>query len=368
MGFVPEKVDSDIWCFAAAEKLEESSLVRDEILSEQRGRSHLYRRKPKAREMSAAAIGKSLQIFNSPKYPGAGIGERRERISQILVNHKTASESISKYLEEECKSVMEDARVPSEGWTTEESPLFYPVSDELLAALIVSGGPKKAMDAVEKYNTWHQTEWGWFYDSIPPDDDDCLKKSDFELPELSYCESLLANWQRGDHESERGGFDLRLPAASLICNEREAKELIDYVFTKIEQSVKNNYNGFFKRYFRAGRFVSWIREEEDRKEVIERAEFANYRIALGGDPDSESETKMVNLENLEDHSILGLLLRKYPSLIEEVSKYGWTSVAAPIGIDESGREVENPEWDWDDDECFPLSSLSFWHLSRSIVP
>ena len=65
MEYTPIEVDIDLWFFAAAERLEEFSLVRDEILAEQRGKSHLYRRKPRGRAMSESGIKRSLQVFNA---------------------------------------------------------------------------------------------------------------------------------------------------------------------------------------------------------------------------------------------------------------------------------------------------------------
>ena len=365
MEYTPIEVDIDLWFFAAAERLEEFSLVRDEILAEQRGKSHLYRRKPRGRAMSESGIKRSLQVFNAQTYRGerfrnnARIGERRERISQILIDKKSASKSISEFISNECQQVIEDRN-----WHYDENPLFYPISDELLAALIVSGGPKKAMDSLEKYHKWHQEEIDYFDPKMQENSTvDWLKNKSFAMPDLDLCTSIETGW------SGRRGFILRLPTASLICNEQEAMELIDYAFSRISKSIKRNYDGPFKTYINSGRYISRKRNSDERKMVRRYVKQANYRIALGGDGWTQDyfsqHGTLDDDENLELHTILGLLIRKYPNLMSIIEKYGWESVGGKFGVRETGEYLHTKDREGDD---FIQCSPCFWHLSRTTIP
>jgi hypothetical protein len=371
MDYSPPEVDIDLWFFAAAEKLEEFSLVRDEILAEQRGRSHLYRRKHKGRTMSESGIKRSLEVFNAPTHSGEGwgfrnnarIGERRERISQVLIDKKNASKPISEFISSKCQLAMNDGESSGEA-------LFYPISDELLAALIVSGGPRAAMDTVRKYHKWHQEKWCFTPAGI---DCDWLMQYHFEMPGLYLCEHVGHGWTRGVSTgpwSHRKGFVVRLPTASLICNEKEAIELVGHVFDGIAKSIKKNYNGVFKRYTKAGRYDTWIRDNQERKEVEGYLNQANYRIALGGEgwdsPHFDHYGNLEDDENLENHTILGLLIRKYPSLVAVIEKYGWTSVGGKFGVSKKGEEIIIE--DEDDEEELLCCSPCYWHLSRSTTP
>ena len=365
MKYTPPKVDIDIWFFAAADRLEEFSLVRDEILAEQRGKSHLYRRKSKGRAMSESGIKRSLQVFNSRTYHGerfrnnARIGERRERISQILIDKKSASKSISEFISTECQQVIE-----ARNWHYDENPLFYPISDELLAALIVSGGPKKAMDSLVKYHKWYQAEIDYFNPKMQENNSvDWLKDVSFAMPDLDLCTSIESGW------SGRRGFILQLPTASLICNEQEAMELIDYVFSRISKSIKRNYNGPFKTYINSGTYISWKRDSGGRKMVRGYVKQANYRIALGGDGWGRSYFSQYGTldddKNLEKHTTLGLLIRKYPSLLSIIEKYGWASVGGKFGVRETGEYLHTKDRE---DPGFIRCSPCFWHLSRTTIP
>tara|TARA_B110000008_G_scaffold158983_1_gene159752 strand:+ start:145 stop:1239 length:1095 start_codon:yes stop_codon:yes gene_type:complete len=364
MKYTPPKVDIDLWFFAAAERLEEFSLVRDEILSEQRGKSHLYRRKPKGRSMSESGIKRSLQVFNARINHGerfrnnARIGERRERISQILIDKKTASKAISDFISSECQLVIKNRRY-------DDKTLFYPISDELLAALIICGGAKTAMNSLEKYHKWHQKEIEYFNLQMQSNNSvDWLKSYSFSMPDLDLCTSIESGW------SGRRGFILRLPTASLICNEEEAMELIDYAFSRISKAIKKNFNGPFKTYIDSGMYESWKRSPKERKLVQGYVEQANYRIALGGKGwDTDYFTHYGTLEddeNLENHTILGLLIRKYPRLMTVVEKYGWVSEGGKFAVNEEGEFLY--KGDEEDDYSFSYCSPCFWHLSRSTIP
>lgn len=371
MDYSPPEVDIDLWFFAAAERLEEFSLVRDEILAEQRGRSHLYRRKPKGRTMSEAGIKRSLEVFNAPTHSGerfrnnARIGERRERISQVLIDKKNASKPISEFISSQCQLVMDEG-------DSSEVPLFYPISDELLAALIVSGGAKTAMGSLENYHKWYQENFNFFPETQSNMSVDWLKQWHFEMPSLDLCWHISGRWVSTISTgpwSYRRGFILQLPTASLICNEREAMELIDYAFSRISKAIKKNYNGPFKSYISHGMYDSWKRDSGDRKMVQGYVKQANYRIALGGDGwDDDFFSQYGTLdddENLEKHTTLGLLIRKYPSLMSVIEKYGWISVGGKFGVNEDGEFLhDNDEEDGDFIQCSPC----FWHLSRSTIP
>ena len=366
MKYTPPKVDIDIWFFAAADRLEEFSLVRDEILAEQRGKSHLYRRKSKGRAMSESGIKRSLQVFNSRTYHGerfrnnARIGERRERISQILIDKKSASKSISEFISTECQQVIE-----ARNWHYDKNPLFYPISDELLAALIVSGGPKKAMDSLLKYHKWYQAEIDHFNPKMQENTgEDWLRNFSFAMPDLDLCTSIQSGL------SSRRGFILQLPTASLICNEQEAMELIDYVFSRISKSIKRNYNGPFKTYINSGRYISWKRDSDERKMVRGYVKQANYRIALGGDGWGRGSFfsqygTLDDDKNLEEHTTLGLLIRKYPSLLSIIEKYGWASIGGKFGVRETGEYLHTKDRE---DPGFIRCSPCFWHLSRTTIP
>ena len=279
---------------------------------------------------------------------------------QILIDKKSASKSISEFISSECQQVIE-----ARNWHYERSqPLFYPISDELLAALIVSGGPKKAMDSLGKYHKWYQAEIDYFNPKMQENNSvDWLKDVSFAMPDLDLCTSIETGW------SGRRGFVLRLPTASLICNEQEAMELIDYAFSRISKSIKRNYNGPFKSYISHGIYDSWKRDSGGRKMVQGYVKQANYRIALGGDGWSDDFFSQYGTldddENLEKHTTLGLLIRKYPSLMSVIEKYGWISVGGKFGVNEDGEFLHDDDEEEDD---FIQCSPCFWHLSRSTIP
>ena len=60
----PPSIDLDVWHFTAAEEFEQYSLVRDELLQMQVGKSHLFR-KPDKKGISKEAISMSLKILKS---------------------------------------------------------------------------------------------------------------------------------------------------------------------------------------------------------------------------------------------------------------------------------------------------------------
>ena len=121
--------------------------MRDEILAEQMGKSHVYRKRQRGREMSVEAIRRSLPIWGER----VGIGERRKRLSQILIGRNSAASAISEFFKEYYDNQM--------GFHTRDTDdmVPYPGPHELFAALIVTAGPKKALQCVKKYREFY---WG----------------------------------------------------------------------------------------------------------------------------------------------------------------------------------------------------------------
>ena len=111
----------------------------------------------------------------------------------------------------------------------------------------------------------------------------------------------------------------------------------------------------------------------------------NYRIGLAGITDVYFPTIGTFDHKMEDHTVLGLLLRKYPSLMEIVAGYGWSSVVSDVYLESADGEAvyfEDAEEDARESEVEGsqfekqigdeitelLVSPAHWHLSRSIVP
>tara|TARA_B100001250_G_scaffold407739_1_gene428989 strand:- start:623 stop:1678 length:1056 start_codon:yes stop_codon:yes gene_type:complete len=346
---LPE-LDLDLWFLSAAELLPEYSLVRDEILAEQMGKSHVYRKGKAGREMSVEAIRRSLPI-------GGGIGERRKRLSQILIGRNSAASAISEFFKEQGDKQM--------GHHTRDTDNMvpYPGPHELFAALIVTAGPKKAFQSIKKYREFYYGEYeqlGWIRH-------DSASRHDTPLP--AFCLPMEMPTQ----SPERFGFLMDLPPSVLICNEEEAKELIEYLFSAMGSSIKKNY-----KEAKGG-----LRDEYGGEKSGYRLK--NYRIGLAGITDVYFPTIGTFDHKMEDHTVLGLLLRKYPSLMEIVAGYGWSSVVSDVYLESADGEAvyfEDAEADARESEVEGsqfekqigdeitelLVSPAHWHLSRSIVP
>jgi hypothetical protein len=355
---LPE-LDLDLWFLSAAELLPEYSLVRDEILAEQMGKSHVYRKRQRGREMSVEAIRRSLPIWGER----VGIGERRKRLSQILIGRNSAASAISEFFKEYYDNQM--------GFHTRDTDdmVPYPGPHELFAALIVTAGPKKALQCVKKYREFYWGERepaGGGYESGWKRHG---RVSRYETPLPVFCLAM----DMPSQSPERFGFLMDLPPSVLICNEEEAKELIEYVFSAMDSSIKKNY-----KEAKGG-----LRDEYGRKKSGYRLK--NYRIGLAGITDDYFPTIGTFDHKMEDHTVLGLLLRKYPSLMEIVAGYGWSSIVSDVYLesadgeavyfrdaDEDAREseVEGSQFEKQigDEITELLVSPAHWHLSRSIVP
>ena len=261
MTYRPKDVDLDLWHFSAADRFEQYSLVRDELLAMQNGKSHLYRRRKKS-SMSKAALLKSLETLNSPIYErseysysfrnNASIGERRNRIGQIIGSGKTGTTALLSHMSGILDGIIDGKidfhfdRSLTRNSGGKRNILYMPISEELVAASMVMAGPKKTMQVFVKYLNWR------------------LKGARREVqPDIAW-----------------------LPVSSLILTETESEELLRFVFSKISRS--------FAR--------------KNRHYVIELVQ-DQYR---GG----------TALDNL---TVLGMLLRKYPKLIDMLEKKGWES-------------------------------------------
>ena len=333
--------------------------MRDEILAEQMGKSHVYRKRQRGREMSVEAIRRSLPIWGER----VGIGERRKRLSQILIGRNSAASAISEFFKEYYDNQM--------GFHTRDTDdmVPYPGPHELFAALIVTAGPKKALQCVKKYREFYWGERepaGGGYESGWKRHG---RVSRYETPLPVFCLAM----DMPSQSPERFGFLMDLPPSVLICNEEEAKELIEYVFSAMDSSIKKNY-----KEAKGG-----LRDEYGRKKSGYRLK--NYRIGLAGITDDYFPTIGTFDHKMEDHTVLGLLLRKYPSLMEIVAGYGWSSVVSDVYLesadgeavyfedaDEDAREseVEGSQFEKQigDEITELLVSPAHWHLSRSIVP
>jgi len=333
--------------------------VRDEILAEQMGKSHVYRKRQRGREMSVEAIRRSLPIWGER----VGIGERRKRLSQILIGRNSAASAISEFFKEYYDNQM--------GFHTRDTDdmVPYPGPHELFAALIVTAGPKKALQCVKKYREFYWGERepaGGGYESGWKRHG---RVSRYETPLPVFCLAM----DMPSQSPERFGFLMDLPPSVLICNEEEAKELIEYVFSAMDSSIKKNY-----KEAKGG-----LRDEYGRKKSGYRLK--NYRIGLAGITDDYFPTIGTFDHKMEDHTVLGLLLRKYPSLMEIVAGYGWSSIVSDVYLesadgeavyfrdaDEDAREseVEGSQFEKQigDEITELLVSPAHWHLSRSIVP
>ena len=351
---LPE-LDLDLWFLAAADMLPEYSLVRDEILAEQMGKSHVYRRKHSGREMSVEAINRSLPIWRER----VGIGERRKRLSQILIGRKSAASALSDYFKEHCDDQMNYHR------RDPDQMVSFPGPHELFAALIVTAGPISAFECIKEYREFYYGDYeaeGWVMH---------VANSSHDVPSPAFCLPL----EHPQQSVERFGTLMDLPPSVLICNEEEAKELIEYLFSAMDSSIKKNYKNA----------KDGLKDEYGRK--IEGFRMKNYRIGLAGITHVYSPKVTSFDHKMEDHTVLGLLLRKYPSLMEIVAGYGWNSVVSDVYLesadgeavyftdaDEDARESEVKGSQFEKqivdeiNENELLVSPAHWHLSRSIVP
>lgn len=333
--------------------------MRDEILAEQMGKSHVYRKRQRGREMSVEAIRRSLPIWGER----VGIGERRKRLSQILIGRNSAASAISEFFKEYYDNQM--------GFHTRDTDdmVPYPGPHELFAALIVTAGPKKALQCVKKYREFY---WGEREPAGGGYESGWMRHghvSRYETPLPAFCLAM----DMPSQSPERFGFLMDLPPSVLICNEEEAKELIEYVFSAMDSSIKKNY-----KEAKGG-----LRDEYGRKKSGYRLK--NYRIGLAGITDVYFPIIGTFDHKMEDHTVLGLLLRKYPSLMEIVAGYGWSSIVSDVYLesadgeavyfrdaDEDAREseVEGSQFEKQigDEITELLVSPAHWHLSRSIVP
>ena len=181
-------------------------------------------------------------------------------------------------------------------------------------------GPIKTVDALVNHLNWRGDGYrfghieGDYYHVLNDDpygpiiDGWARARPDFPLPIPEFLETRRVS---GNNQSR---FDVLLPRSTLILNNEEASELIDYVFERVERSISKGAKTILPRIINHPGMVYHRRGDDEIKLMKEYAEKRRYEIEIG---------YQINEREKWTYSIFGLVLVRYPSLVNMLINRGW---------------------------------------------
>jgi len=294
------------------------SLIKDEMISEERGQKNVFRRNHKGRSSSPKGVRLKLETISrgSDYHHGeVPIQERRQIFSGILVDRETSSLEIEKYIRE------------------------HEVHQEIWAALLFTAGPEKFANlTLDLTNYEERLEEGFIW-ALAQDYGNCrhnVPKQKFAFP-VDYWPGT--EW----------------PIATLLCNLEEAKTVVATFLRRTNQWLEKLSSVDIDPLINSWKQSGGLCRCDDDDLLVKSIE-ATERICDGEEPC----TVEIQLRfEICAKPLLGLFF-KFPELFEVASNLGWEPVQSNL-LDEL-LDFEEPDVDDEDEFNFDYT----WSLRREI--
>ena len=318
----PPVTDLDEWYHHVLGSMSDYSLIKDEMISEERGQKNVFRRNHKGRSSSPKGVRLKLETISrgSDYHHGeVPIQERRQIFSGILVDRETSSLEIEKYIRE------------------------HEVHQEIWAALLFTAGPEKFANltldlttARTGLNYEERLEEGFIW-ALAQDYRNCrhnVPKQKFAFP-VDYWPST--EW----------------PIATLLCNLEEAKTVVATFLRRTNQWLEKlssvDIDSLINSWKQSG---GPCRCDDD--DLLVKSIEATERICDGEEP---CTVEIRLCFEICVQPLLGLFF-KFPELFEVASNLGWEPVQSNL-LDEL---LDEPDVDDEDEFNFDYT----WSLRREI--
>ena len=325
----PPVTDLDEWYHHVLGSMTDYSLIKDEMISEERGQKNVFRRNHKGRSSSPKGVRLKLETISrgSDYHHGeVPIQERRQIFSGILVDRETSSLEIEKYIR--------------------ERDTLHEVHQEIWAALLFTAGPEKFANLTLDLTTGRRT--GLNYE---------------ERLEEGFIWALAQDYENCRHNVPKQKFAFPVdywpgtewPIATLLCNLEEAKTVVATFLRRTNQWLEKlssvDIDSLINSWKQSG---GPCRCDDD--DLLVKSIEATERICDGEEPC----TVEIQLRfEICAKPLLGLFF-KFPELFEVASNLGWEPVQSNL-LDEL-LDFEEPDVDDEDEFNFDYT----WSLRREI--
>jgi|ETNmetMinimDraft_12_1059888.scaffolds.fasta_scaffold50950_1 hypothetical protein len=304
----PLVTDLDEWYHHVLGSMPDYSLIKDEMISEERGHKNVFRRNHKGRSSSPKGVRLKLETISHGSdhhHREVPIQERRQIFSGILVDRKTSSLEIEKYIRE-------------------TAALDFPVHDEIWAALLFTAGPAKFANLVLDFT---------HFDSI-----NSINEEYEQRLEKGFLEHLSQDYFSDYYNLSKQKFAYRvdygkLPIAILLCNLEEAKTVVTTLLRRTNEwldklssvNIDPIINSWKQSNIQSGIGDDGIGVGEPLGHLLVKTIEGARRIRDGEDPFTAEIEMNSDGEGLGESIFdpIQLLFLKFPELYEVASNLGW---------------------------------------------
>ena len=341
----------DEWYHFVLRKLEGYSLIKDELISEERGQKNVFRRNHKGRSLSEKGVGLKLDTIaagSNYHHGDVPIQERRQIFSMILTDRNTAALALEKWI----ASRLENAR---DGSDKDECH----VHREIYASLLTSAGPEIFVDTFLRDKKLDFTETiARRYDANPLAPSDYQPSPRYGKPpvrwgpwppeekKLGYPEENYFQWWITNFYSD---IAIRLPDCAVLCNKVEAEAIVRRLLEKLNEEISINHK------------LATNNGSDSLREMLDKYV---CRISIAGGYDQFGGQEEDLFEWWHDGTMgIGTLFLKFPSLFDVAADLGWEAAGAQVTYDpDSFEEYTHPEREGDPNHV--EYGCTWWHLSR----